>query len=116
MLSSDGHLYVFDGSAWVDHGATGGGGGSGTVGSQVVDVGANPVSEAWVSFAVAGLLTTSRIIASVVSDARSQDELELEPIDARAHCAVNGTMRVLLSASRPGGSFSGTWRVNYIYT
>lgn len=35
VLAGDGHLYTFDGAAWVDNGASGGGGGGGLTEYQV---------------------------------------------------------------------------------
>lgn len=94
VLSGDGHLYTYSGSAWIDNGATGSG--TGASGSAVVDFGALPGTDG-ASVVVTGQATigTASIVrawARLAATAdHSADEHRVESLRVSAGSIVAGT-------------------------
>lgn len=112
VLSTDGHLYIWDGAAWVDHGATGGGGGGPAGVSQAtVDFGAVPsMAKSFdVSDALAGV--GQHVLTSIGTD--SVGDFEGEPLCVSAFVISTGLIRVIVAATGTG-RVSGLVRVNYL--
>jgi hypothetical protein len=113
VLTADGHLYVFDGSAWVDHGATGGGSsGPAGVSQAVVDFGATAYPSRVFDISDSLAATSQNVLASIATDADS--EFEMTPLAVAAFVPVNGTIRVIVAAPPPASFVSGLVRVNYL--
>lgn len=113
VLSGDGHLYVYDGAAWVDHGASGGGsGGPAGVSQAAVDFGSTPYPSRTFDVADSLAATSQNVLASIAADA--DGEFEATPLAVAAYVPSAGTIRVIVTATQPGGMVSGIVRVNYL--
>jgi hypothetical protein len=91
VLSTDGHLYTFDGSGWVDNGAAGGGGHSGTA-SVNFSTGADAATVAVTGQAAIGV--ASRVQAWIRLDTTADhtpDEARVESLKITAGNIVAGT-------------------------
>ncbi len=113
VLTTDGHLYVFDGTAWVDHGATGGGGGGPAGVSQAtVDFGATPYPARVfdISDDLAGV--GQHVLASIGTD--DNGEFELSPLAVSAYVPSTGVVRVTVAACGNGANVAGLVKVNYL--
>lgn len=90
VLASSGHLYTFDGSAWVDNGAAAGGGASGLT---QLDFGTGAVHATVDVTGQTGILSTSRLFASIrvaASADHSADEHVVEELRVSAGAIVAG--------------------------
>jgi len=111
VLTSNGHLYVYDGSGWVDHGATGAGGlNSGTA---TIDFGAFPgtVDASVVITGQAGIATSSKVLAWLMpkdtADHTADEHLVDGPVivaDASSIVAGTGFTIRGLTREEPGGA------------
>ncbi len=111
VRTADGHLYVFDGTAWIDTGASGGGSsGPAGVTQAVVDFGATPHPARAFDIADPLALTSQSVLASIASDAAG--DFEREPLCVAAHVISTGTIRCIVAS--PAGNVSGLVRVNYL--
>lgn len=95
VLSGDGHLYTFNGTAWVDNGAAGGAG-TGASGKTVVDFGAHP-GTTLASVAITGQGTiaaaSSTVRAWIQAEATADhtlDEHVIEQLEVVAGNIVDG--------------------------
>lgn len=116
VLASNGHLYTYDGTTWVDNGATGGGGGGETYGSATVDFGAAPGSSlaTTVVSGQSGLLATSKVRVWLQGDTTATHnayEHLIAPIILRAGDLGTGTFTVYAVAAglRLTGTFTVRW-------
>lgn len=117
VSSGNGHLYVYDGAGWVDHGASGGGGGL-TNGFAVVDFGAGSTDASVTVLGQAGVSTSSRVkawvapVSSVAVDNRSEDEHIVEPLRVFVSDIAAGTgftLRVMCDLGSAVGKFRIGW-------
>jgi len=109
VLAGDGHLYVHNGTAWVDHGATGGGGGS--IAQATLSVGAAVYGQADVSVAVGGVTSTSKVLAQLVPNA----EWDADDLAEISVVPTPGAGVIVFSILRNGpivGDFSVNYQVN----
>lgn len=77
VLSTDGHLYTYDGSAWVDNGAAGGGGGGGTSTRVTLTPPAGTKGQYTQNVTIAGVTASSNLFCTLIpNDDYDADELE----------------------------------------
>ncbi len=77
VLDTDGHLYTFDGSAWIDNGAAGGGGGGGTSTRVTLTPPAGTKGQYTQNVTIAGVTASSNLFCTLVpNDDFDADELE----------------------------------------
>jgi hypothetical protein len=117
VLDTDGHLYTFDGSAWVDNGAAGGGGGGGPVasGTAILDFGSgNDLAAVTVSDATITAGKPIKVWMSPLNgastDNREEDEQIVEPLRVFAGQIVASTSFVI-TAVCDVGTASGKFRI-----
>lgn len=111
VLTSDGHLYVFDGAVWVDTGASGGGSpGPAGVTQALVDFGSVPHPSRSFDIVDPLALVSQNVLSSVASD--EAGEFEVEPLTVAAHVVSTGVIRCVVAS--PTGRVSGVVRVNYL--
>lgn len=111
VLTSDGHLYTYNGTSWVDNGAAGGGGpGPAGVSQATVDFGSAPYPSRAFDIVDANALVTQNVLASIASD--DNGEFECEPLTVAAHVTSTGVIRCIVAS--PTGRVSGTVKVNYL--
>lgn len=101
VLSSNGHLYVYDGSGWVDHGATGGGGGT-TRGTAVVDFGASPEDRASVAVTGQGAIGAGSVVRAWIDPTQGATALHSVEEHTMAAAAFAVTVRTIV----PGTGFT----------
>lgn len=114
VLAGDGHLYTYNGAAWVDNGAAGGGGGGGPSGSVTLDFGTGG-GFADVTIAHPAAATTDLVIAALAGSTadHSADEHALEDIDLRV-AVYPGEGYAIFGNVRQGtthGAFNVNWAV-----
>lgn len=117
VLNSNGHLYTYDGSGWVDNGAAGGGGG-GVTGRTVVNFGAGQGMAETVITGLGSILAASSVVrAWLIAEAtadHSVDEHRVEQIDVLAGNIVDGVgFSIYARCNRPS---YGEWSVAYEVT
>ena len=84
-------------------------------GSTVIDFGAVAVKQKTFAVAVAGSLTTHKVIAvaaRIVTGSKSADELDMDGLEIAAGVLTNGT--VTFSVTANPGPVSGQFTINYI--
>lgn len=114
VLAGDGHLYVHNGTTWVDHGATGGGGGSATIYTATVDFGAGASTTVKTTVAN-GAVSGASVIALCGHKAgagRPVDEAEMEPLVSSIGSVGSGTFDVFTHA--PQGGAHGQYVLSYM--
>lgn len=117
VLASDGHLYTYDGSAWVDNGAAGGGGGPVASGTAIVDFGAgSDLAAVTVSDATIAAGRPIKVwvapLNGASTDNREEDEQIIEPLRVFAGQIIASTSFVISAICDEGyayGKFRIAW-------
>lgn len=114
VLAANGHLYVYDGTGWVDHGAAGGGGGGAVSSATITLPSGMGVLEHYQTITNGAVSGSSRIniwLAATTAD----DENEIDTIDLVAISAIpgTGTFDIVVTFSQP---MSGVINLNYMVT
>jgi len=105
VLDGNGHLYTYDGAAWVDNGAAGGGG---SIAQSTLAVATIQLGAADIVVAVPGVTGTSKILAQLVPNA----EWDADDLAEISVVPTPGTDQITFTILR-NGPIVGDFAVNY---
>lgn len=107
--TATGHLWTYNGAAWVDNG-TGGGGGGVTFYSASIDFGATPSGSFTKTFAHVGATTAMKV---VMQQDGTSDETELAPLAVAAACLAADVITIRVHSVN-GNFFAGIRAFSYL--